>query len=178
MISYSQLYSWRNLCEFLDSCWYNFAEPYEIKKGCKCLPNLYNPTVRFHREYLFDNHLIQFIHWTRHPVLRYHSSRSYTREFKKTWGWQLCREWEHKINYLENLLLFGTQTAKPWETDLMQRMQAREQRKQKLILKAELLALPKIERMQKIALLNICWRCYEPILPLMVDCVSCGATAC
>ncbi len=132
MISYCHLYSWRNLCEYLNSRKYKFAEPYEIRRDCKCLPSLYQPNKRLHREFLFDNYLIQFIHWCPSPDEMY----SYHRRRKKydiDYGWQLCREWEHKIAFLESIVLFGVEPAtKVWEPALKLRMQQQAERKAKL----------------------------------------------
>ncbi len=51
-ISYSQLRSWRDICEFLDQSWYNFASVQEIRCGCpKALPNLYSFNGRAHRQW-------------------------------------------------------------------------------------------------------------------------------
>ena len=172
MISYSHLYSWRNLCEYLNSRKFKFAEPYEIKRGCKCLPSLYW-RERTHRQFLFDNYLIQFIHWCPYPNYSYRSRR---RKDGDDWGWQLCRDWEFKIAYLESLVLFNKEPAvKFWEPALNSRIAVRKERQAKLELDKELRSMKEQERRLRAASLNICWRCYQPITFMMVDCVSCGA---
>lgn len=176
-MNYSHLYSWRNLCEFLNSRKYKFAEPYEIKYGCKCLPSLYWKD-RTHRESLFNNYSIQLIHWCEYPEYTYYPrSRRRRRRYDDTeWGWQLCREWEAKIDFLESVVLFGVEPAtKSWEPALKLRMQQRAEREAKLKLEKELCYLSMAQRMEAARALNICWRCFTPIAYLMVDCTHCGA---
>lgn len=171
MINYSHLYSWRNLCEYLNSRKYKFAEPFEIKRDCKCLPSLYWKD-RTHRQYLFDNYLIQFIHWCPYPDFSYRRRR----KDDEDWGWQLCRDWEFKIAYLESLVLFDIEPAtKFWEPALKSRMAARAERQAKLALEKELRSLALEKAKLKCANLGICYRCFNSIIAYMVDCVSCGA---
>jgi len=171
MINYSHLYSWRNLCEYLNSRKFKFAEPYEIKRNCKCLPSLYWRD-RTHRQFLFDNYLIQFIHWCPYPDFSYRCRR----KDDDDWGWQLCRDWEAKIDFLEKIVLFDREaTIKTWEPALKLRMVARAEREAKLKLHKELRTMKQEERRLKAASLNICCRCYEPIAFMMIDCLNCGA---
>lgn len=171
MISYSHLYSWRNLCEYLNLRKFKFAEPYEIKRDCKCLPSLYWRD-RTHRQALFDNYLIQFIHWCPYPDFSYRRRR----KDDDDWGWQLCRESEAKIDFLEEIVLFDREpTIKTWEPALKLRMAARAERQAKIELDKELRSMSQEERKLRASSLNICWRCYEPITFLMVDCLTCGA---
>ena len=170
MISYSHLYSWRNLCEYLNSCKYKFAQPCQIKRDCKCLPSLYWKD-RTHRQFLFDNYLIQLIHWCPEPDFSYRRRRK-----DDDWGWQLCSYWEFKIAYLESIVLFDVEPAiKFWEPELKSRMAARAERQAKLELEKELRSLPKELVKLKCASLGICYRCFNPIITYMVDCISCGA---
>ena len=175
-MNYTQLTSWRNLCEYLDRQWYKFAALEDIKKNVRCLPSLYDPKCKIHRRSLFDNHLIQLIHWTQHPVLNYRSGRR-LRSYQNEWGWQLCSYWEHKIDYLEKIILFNREPIiKPWEKSLKARMSERLRREEALNLKRELATLKKEEYKTKCQELNICWRCNQPLIFMMVDCVNCGAS--
>lgn len=170
-MNYSHLYSWRNLCEYLNSRKFKFAETYEIKRNCKCLPSLYWRD-RTHRQNLFDNYLIQFIHWCPYPDFIYRRRRKNNDD----WGWQLCREWEAKIDFLGQIVLFNREPLiKTWEPALKLRMAARAKRLAKLELDKEFRAMKQQERRLKAAQLNICWRCYEPMAFMMVDCTDCGA---
>ncbi|WP_414755579.1 hypothetical protein [Anabaena sp. CCY 9910] len=172
---YSHLYSWRNLCEYLNSRPYKFAYPYQIKRDCKCLPSLYAKD-RLHRQVLFDNYLIQFIHWCPHPDDSYGGYGRRRRKYDSDWGWQLCREWEAKIDFLEQIVLFGREPAtKSWEPALKIRMQIRAERQAKLELDKKLSLLKIGDRKTEAAKLNICWQCLGKIAFMMVDCVSCGA---
>jgi hypothetical protein len=169
-MNYSHLYSWRNLCEYLNSRLYKFAEPYEIKKNVRCLPSLYSPD-RIHRQYLWDNYLIQFIHWCEYPDFRRRRRRR-----DEVWGWQLCRDWEFKIAYLESIVLFGIEPdTKQWEPALKLRMQQRREREEKIRLEKSLRSLPFEQKKQLASQSGICWRCFSPLIPLMIDCVNCGA---
>lgn len=171
MISYCHLYSWRNLCEYLNSRKFKFAEPYEIKRNCKCLPSLYWRD-RTHRQFLFDNYLIQFIHWCPYPDFSYRRRR----KDDDDWGWQLCRDYEAKIDYLEQIVLFDREpTIKSWEPALKLRMVARAEREAKLKLDKELRLMGEAERRLRAASLNVCWRCYQLITFMMMDCTHCGA---
>lgn len=174
LVNYSHLYSWRNLCEFLNSVPYKFASPSTIKKKCKCLPSLYAKD-RIHRQALFDNYLIQFIHWCPHPDEWYRPLGRRGR-YEYEWGWQLCREWEAKIAFLESIVLFGIEPAtKSWEPGLKLRMAQRAEREAKLKLEKEMRCLSHAEKIAKAMLSNICWRCFTPIAHLMIDCIHCGA---
>jgi hypothetical protein len=175
-MNYAQLSSWRNLCEYLNGQWYKFAEPEDIKKNVRCLPTLYDPKCKIHRRSLFDDHLIQFIHWTQHPILNYRSGRR-TKSYYDERGWQLCSYWEHKIDYLEKIILFGDEPVfKPWESSLNARISERKRRQDALELKRELAALKESEYKAKCQELNICWQCNQPLVFMMIDCVKCGAT--
>lgn len=177
MITYSQMRSWRDICEYLNTCWYKFDVPYGIKSKCPhALPNLVNPKVRSHREIIYNNYLIQFITWSQHPILNYSRSKAVWREWSDLWGWRLCSDWEYKIEYLEQIILFDKEPSfKHWEPALRDRLYQREQRRKKKELEEKLKLLKDIERKEQAANLGICWRCFSPIIIYMVDCVNCGA---
>jgi Rps23 Pro-64 3,4-dihydroxylase Tpa1-like proline 4-hydroxylase len=102
-------------------------------------------------------------------------SRRRRRKYDDDWGWQLCREWEAKIDFLEQVVLFDKEPiVKTWEPALKLRITNRIEREAKLKLDKELRSLAKHERKLKAASLNICWRCYQPIAFMMVDCLNCG----
>lgn len=175
MITYSQMRGWRDICEYLNTCWYKFADESDIRKHCpKALRNLYWPPMRSHRELLYENYLIQFIVWQQHPVIFF--KQSAYKAFKKEWGWRLTNDWEYKIDYLEKLVLLNKEPDfKHWEPALKQRLYQREQRRKKKELEEKLRSLKDVERKQLAASLGICWRCFSPIIIYMVDCVNCRA---
>ena len=177
MITYSQMRGWRDVCEYLNTCWYKFDVPYGIKSKCPhALPNLYNPKVRSHREIIYDNYLIQLIAWGQHPILNYRDSKQIRKEYRDIWGWRLCSDWEYKIEYLEQIVLFDKEpTFKHWEPALRDRLYQREQRRKKKELEEKLRSMNEEKRKAASFMLGICWRCFSEILPYMVDCVNCGA---
>lgn len=176
MITYLELTGWRILCEYLNGVKYKFATLDEIKKDCKLvLPSLYAPRNREHRSRLYDNYLIQFITWQNHPYARFTRSRRAYRHYSDIYGWRLTKDWEYKIDYLEKIVLFGIEPEfKPWEQDLRKRLSERHQREEKLKFRIYLERLPVAERIQECHKLSICYRCFNPILLMMVDCINCG----
>ncbi|MEW5857398.1 MAG: hypothetical protein AB1861_08455 [Cyanobacteriota bacterium] len=173
-ISYSQLTSWRNLCEFLDKLWYKFATCEEISAHCSCLPGLYRMR-REHRSLLWEKYLIQFCTYQQHPILTFSHSRSTKREFKDVWGWRLMKDWEFKIDYLEQIVLFNREPEiKPWESDLRARLLERKRRRDAVELRDKLLAMKESERRVQCRNLNICWNCQQALVFMMIDCVKCG----
>lgn len=110
-MDYLELRSWRDICEYLDSCWYKFAEPTELQEKCKgAIASLWQTEGRPRRQLLWDRWLIQFIRWGNHPILNFRNSKKNRREFNKYYrGWTLVSGWEAKINFLEQLIfLSGT----------------------------------------------------------------------
>lgn len=167
---YSHLYSWRNLVEYLNACYYKFACPLDIKKNVKCLPSLYSAN-RHHRQELFDKYLIQLIHWCEYPGSN-HRRRRYKEE---VWGWQLCRDWEFKIAYLESIVLFKTEPShKYWEDGLRDRMKARQEEAEQKEFRNSFFAMRESERKIIAQEKGICFKCASPIIPLMVSCLNCG----
>lgn len=177
MISYSQLFGWRNLCEYLDAQWYKFATVGEIKANCKCcLPNLYTPKMREHRQLLYEKYLIQFITFQEHPILLFRDSKRNRHEYGDVWGWRLMKDWEAKIDYLEKLVLLDREPEiKTWEADLRRRLADRRRRQEALEQKQRLLQMKESDRKRECAAIGICWKCLQPMAFLMVDCVNCGA---
>lgn len=175
MITYSQMRSWRDICEYLNTCWYKFANESDIRKNCpKALRNLYLPKGRSHRKHLYNEYLIQFVVWQQHPITFF--KKSACKKYEKEWGWRLTNDWEYKIDYLEHLVLFNKEPEfKHWESALKQRLYLRKEREKKKRLEEKLRSLPELERKIFAAKSNICWRCFSPIAMLMVDCINCGA---
>lgn len=174
MITYLQLKGWRNICEYLDGKWYKFANEYEIRCNCPLtLPALYLPKHKEHRRFLFDEHLIQFIRYQQHPVLDFCHSRRVHRQFGDSWGWRLCNDWEYKIQYLENLILFGKEAPKKWEPQLKSRLEKYKEREQKLKELEELKQMEIAERKTKANSLGLCSNCFASMIPFMVDCLIC-----
>ncbi len=175
MINYLQLRGWRDICEYLNGCWYKFAEEEDIKTNCpKALPNLYKPEIRSHRKRLYENYLIQFIKYQQHPAINY--SRRYYRDYKKIWGWRLTNDWEYKIDYLEKVIIFGYEPEfKHWEPALRSRIEQRRLREERIRLHQELRQLPSEKMKAKAREKGVCWCCANPIVFMMVDCVNCGA---
>lgn len=123
---------------------------------------------RIHRQELFERHLIQFIYWTEYPGYSYRSRR----RGKEIYGWQLCRDWEFKIDYLESIVLFGIKPEyRRWEAGLRDRMRQREER----AVRKEFLGLPEKQRKIEAKKQGICFRCATPIAFLMIDCTHCGS---
>lgn len=178
MISYCEMRGWRDICEYLFTAHYHFAEVKDICRKCpKVLPNLYDPKNRSHRTSLWDAYKIQFVTWRQHPILDYYSSRCYRQRFKDIWGWSLVSGWEWKIDFLEHLVLTGKEpTRRPWMPALEERMADREERIRRINLEAFLFSMPQADRIKYCQKHGICQRCKNTILPLMIDCVKCGAT--
>lgn len=177
MISYCEMRGWRDICEYLSTAYYHFGQIEDIRKKCpKALPSLYDPKDRTHRTPLWDVYKIQFVTWRQHPILDYCSSRRYRREFQNIWGWVLVSDWEFKIDFLEHLVFTGKEpTKRLWLPALEQRMADREERLKRINLGAFLNSMPRAERLKYCEEHGICWRCRSAILPLMIDCVQCGA---
>jgi hypothetical protein len=88
----------------------------------------------------------------------------------------MCRDWEFKIAYLESIVLFGVEpSTKQWEPSLKLRIQQRRERQEKIELEKKLRSLPFEQKKQLASQSGICWRCFSPLVPLMIDCVNCGA---
>ena len=174
MITYSQLKGWRNVCEYLNSKKYKFANEYGIKCNCPLtLPALYDPKIKEHRRILFEEHLIQFIRYQQHPILDFYYSRSVYRQYGDSWGWRLCNDWEYKIEYLENLILFEKEIPKKWEPQLKPRLEQRRQRGEKLKQIEDMKKAEGMEHRHKASLLGICSNCFVPMIPFMIDCLVC-----
>ena len=185
MITYSQLYSWRNLCEWLDHRSFKFAFIDDIECAIdtgklKILPFPYSASGRQARSLLYLDHKIQFISYRYHPALRYWSDRRLRREFGsevfEKRGWCLVSDWESKIDFLEQLVLFNKKTERLWLPRLEARITERENRERDRLraaeLRDELARKTAIERY----LAGYCPNCLTPVVPLMLDCPSCGAS--
>ena len=84
--------------------------------------------------------------------------------------------WEFKIDYLEKIVLFGQEPErKSWEPALKSRLEQRRLRQQKIQLHIKLNQLPIEQRKVETAKLSLCWRCLNPLVFLMIDCLNCGA---
>jgi hypothetical protein len=177
MINYLHLRGYRNLCEYLNGQWYKFAEIKDIQKNCKgVLPILYNPKDKRISKFLWDNYLIQFMCFSKHPILNYTNSTRKIRRFKGVYGWALISDWEYKIEYLESIVLFSKEPKiKAWETDLRKRINDRKRREEAKQLQVKFRSLSEEEAKIEARQLGICWRCLKPIIPFMIDCISCGA---
>ena len=176
MLNYLHLRGYRNLCEYLNSQKYKIATIEEISKECSVLPILYNPKDKRISSYLYNNYLIQFTSFCKHPILNYTSSRKIMKEYQYYYGWRLVSDWEFKIDYLEKLILFNQEgTTKAWEKNLLSRINKRENQEKLELLKKKFRTMTDLECMIECEKLEICWRCFQPILKLMVDCVQCGA---
>ncbi|MGB3532125.1 MAG: hypothetical protein WBA13_01265 [Microcoleaceae cyanobacterium] len=185
MITYSQLYSWRNLCEWLDSRYFKFAFVDDIEFAVnfgrlKTLPFTYSASGRQARSLLYLDHKIQFISYRYHPALRYWSDRRLRHEFGREVfekrGWCLVSDWEFKIDFLEQLVLFNQETECLWLPRLEARISQRENRERERIraaeLRDELVRKTNIERY----LSGFCPHCLTPVVPLMLDCPSCKSS--
>jgi hypothetical protein len=175
-ISYEQLVQWRDLCEYLNSCWYKCGEPYDLERK---LPNcqIWKPEARSHRQELWDAWQLQLMSWGEHPILRYARSRSTYREFKKWKGWTLQADWQVKIDFLEKVILFNAdpdQLEKPWVAAIAAAREERDSWKTELerqrVEQERLRSLSRLDRFNQ----GLCPWCTSPMIALMMDCVSCG----
>jgi hypothetical protein len=114
---YEHLRQWRDICEYLDTQWYKFVDDY-------CVLNLgftlLLPSSQQDRQKLWSNHMLQLCSWGPHPH-SYHHRRS---DFRNDYGWRLLPGWEHKIDFLEQLVLFDRSSddlEQPWRRAIWQR---------------------------------------------------------
>ncbi|BAZ33622.1 hypothetical protein NIES4074_61360 (plasmid) [Cylindrospermum sp. NIES-4074] len=177
MINYLHLRGYRNLCEYLNQQWYKFAEVEDIKKRCKgILPTLYDPNDKRFANYLWNQYLIQFVYYGKHPILNYTNSNKIKRKYKDTYGWVLISDWEYKVDYLEKIILFNKEPIiKLWEPNLRKRINERQRRKTAEQLRNRFRLMTDSEAILEAQKLGICWRCFNEIIPMMIDCVRCGA---
>lgn len=178
-LNYSQLYSWRNLCEWLNTRWYKFAyiSQIEADKKLKCLPFAYSASGRELRSLLYLNYKIQFISYRVHPVTNYWSKRrileQYNREVFYKKGWMLVSDWEFKIDFLEKVILLNSDRdslEKMWLPRLERRIQARENERSQKELKKQIAAMDRYSRY----LAGYCPNCNSQVVALMLDCPNCG----
>lgn len=109
-INYEDLCQWRDICEFLSTRWYLFADDYDISKLSF---NLLTEEASTKRQELWTRYMIQFVAHCRHPHARYHRRSDY----KKDFGWVLVSDWELKIDFLEQIVLLGRaeeDLPRPW----------------------------------------------------------------
>lgn len=166
-MDYQQLRAWRDVCEYLDSCWYKFNDPGSIIEKC---PSIDHQLVTFEgrklRSLLWDAWLIQFIRWGDHPILSFRNSRANKRSFSDERGWILVNGWESKIDFLEKVILFDEDAEtlpKPWQALVIARMDEREIKRIKTRGSAS-------ERSMN----NLCPHCGAAQIPFMMDCLNCG----
>lgn len=112
-LSYEDVREWRDVCEYLDDCWYKFddAAPFLL-----CTPK-----GRDQRQLLWDTWKIQIIRFGEHPVLEYKHDRLTRRAFRNDKGWRLLPGWEYKIDFLEQVYILGRdgdRLPKPWQDAL------------------------------------------------------------
>lgn len=196
MINYSELDSWRNLCEWLEGRWYNFAYISDIEKArekgeLKVDSYLYLSKGIRARSLLWLNYRIQFISYQLLPVVNHWSENRLMREFGEDvffdCGWYLVSDWEFKIDFLEQLVLLNREEKdipKLWISNLERRLKQRgikadpdrDDRETERIKIAE----EAIEQKQKAKdkrlqsyLNGFCGWCGEPIVSLMFDCPKC-----
>lgn len=111
MITYEQLREWRDLCEYLDREWYKFVE--EIPPRFSVMSDI----NKDHREFLWSMYMIQLVRYGRHPHASYHRKSDY----RKAYGWRLLSGWEEKIDFLEQIILFGRSAddlLQPWKQEI------------------------------------------------------------
>lgn len=182
LITYSQFYSWRNFCEWLDARWYKFAYIEHIESAIereelKVLPFVYSASGRQARSLLYLNHKIQFVSYRLLPVVNYWGEKRLKGEFGKEVfyrrGWCLVSDWEYKIDFLEQMILFNQSSDRLWIPRLEARMATRAEREQQRQFdrrrKDELAKKTKVERY----LAGYCPHCSVPVVSLMLDYPSC-----
>ena len=182
-MNYEHLRGWRDICEYLNSCWYKFAEVHELYRNCGKELNqaLWLPEGRLLRQQLWDTFLIHFIRWGEHPILYYRDSRRNRRAYRRDRGWTLVYAWEAKIDFLEQVVLLDRdpQTLhKPWQPEILRRIEDREQEEaERLRQHNEVLAWHDEEKrkvlMKERLLSGLCPHCAVPLAVLMMDCPNC-----
>jgi hypothetical protein len=121
---YEHLRQWRDICEYLDNQWYKFVDDYCVENlGFTLLLRSAKPL----REELWSNHMIQLCSWGEHPH-SYHHHRS---EYRKDYGWRVLPDWEIKIDFLEQIVLFDRNPddiPQPWRKAIWERFFCRRER--------------------------------------------------
>jgi hypothetical protein len=134
IITYEELFAWRNVCELLHRLgaidrgrWTEFGlSEWDCAVFIKDARLVLSFDVRPRRQLLWDTWRIQLVRWI-----------SSSQVAKKNTGWVLKSRWEHKIDFLEHVVLFNaspyslpmpwlrSDMPKPWDAviskDLMPR---------------------------------------------------------
>ncbi|MBW4670428.1 MAG: hypothetical protein KME60_24185 [Cyanomargarita calcarea GSE-NOS-MK-12-04C] len=108
---YEDLRQWRDICEFFNQIKYKFIYSHALITRRYIL---LQPERKFRREELWSKYMIQICRFGPHPsaFYCYQGSRK-----NKDWGWQLLPDWEEKINFLEQIVLFDynpDDLPQPW----------------------------------------------------------------
>jgi hypothetical protein len=112
-ISYEELREWRDICEYLDNAWYKFIGSHVTQPSFSLLTK----AGESHRRALWSSYMIQFVKWGSHPHSFYRQKSIY----RKDSGWRLLPCWEMKIDFLEQIFLFGRNPddlPQPWKQEI------------------------------------------------------------
>ncbi|MBW4648943.1 MAG: hypothetical protein KME06_09595 [Kastovskya adunca ATA6-11-RM4] len=166
-MNYEDLFLWRSICELLVEK-KGFADPDEILSAVPGAVHLIS-FDRTHRQALWDAYKIQLIIWDNHP-------RRYQYQ-----GWNLKGNWEFKIDFLEQIYIFGKDPdflpkiwLEKWQRKQEQKRQKeaeREERWRQYHIKRQ---EEQNERMRQRVKENRCPHCGIPQIALMLDCLNCG----
>ncbi|QSJ14583.1 hypothetical protein JYQ62_22045 [Nostoc sp. UHCC 0702] len=112
-ITYEQLRQWRDICEYLNKAWYKFIEYDDIPLNFSLLSS----SNRQHRCDLWSFYMIQFVKSGPHPDNFYR----YKSDYRKVFGWRLMPNYELKIDFLEQIVLFNRNPddlPQPWRQEI------------------------------------------------------------
>lgn len=117
-MKYEDMREWRDIAEFLEPLSYKYAKAEdEGLQGFKFLSLTYKP----YRADLWSSYMLQVCQFTPDPYSYYHR----VKKRDLTWGWRLLLDWEEKIDFLEQVVLFGKNpddVPQPWKARIWQKL--------------------------------------------------------
>jgi hypothetical protein len=143
-MDYEQLRQWRDICEYLNGAWYKFISDVAVANANEKYSFLL-PRSQEYRQELWSLYMIQFAQWGTHPINFHRNERKY----RKVTGWRLCMDWETKINFLEQIVLFNRNPddlAQPWKQGIWEAFFRRREREIELTLQYEEYRQRELER--------------------------------
>lgn len=116
-MQYEEMRQWRNIVEYLHPCYYKFADSDTIlRRDFHFLRREY----KSYRERLWSSYMLQICQFGPHPYSFYHHVRKRDIE----WGWRLLPDWEAKVDFLEQVALYGKNPddlPKPWKAKIWEK---------------------------------------------------------